>query len=174
MNEELKKNEDLLHDPSWSRAATLAERIASLRAMNSPLPNGAVDKEMAASELEGWRSQPPFAEGSYFAQRLAAQGFTEQELFDCLGETVESLHNRPAGDRSWVKKLLHAFSLPGFTDPLPVPESFRNFETTGFLNLVEPLLHEALTRVQAGAQRLAGSMVQPPFDVRTVSQLLFA
>jgi type 2 lantibiotic biosynthesis protein LanM len=141
--------------------------------MNSPSLNG-TDREMAASELEGWRSQPPFAEGSYFAQRLAAQSLTEQELFHCLGETLESLHGRLAGDRSWVEKLLYAFSLPDFTDPLPVPESFRNYETTGFLNLVEPLLQEALTRVQVGAQRLAGSMVQPPFDAGAVPHLLFA
>src|SRR5262249_51720465 len=60
--------------PARSPGLALTERVAALRQAQSPPPLGETDRDRAARRLHDWRSQPPFATGSYFAQRLAADG----------------------------------------------------------------------------------------------------
>jgi len=167
-------NQDLFQDPNWCQATTLAERIVPLHALHRTPLRGVFDASVAERRMKRWRSQPPFADGSYFAQRLATESLGEDDLLYCLGEPIELLHRRLPDPQDWLKQLSHAFSRPTCSDPLPLPEGLRNRDRLGFLNLAEPLLRDALDRVEDRARALAASGSDRPFDPNTAAGLLFA
>ena len=162
-----------LESANWYNAATLMERVTSL----PPEPGSAhLDEEnakLAEQRMERWKSQAPFSAGSRFAERLAADGLSEADLLYCLGEPVEDVQSRLANSQGWLEQISSAFSRPAPSIPLPLPEVVRNEQTSGFLNLIEPLLRSALDRVQSGAEALANSG-SVPYDSATVAALLFA
>ena len=166
-------NQVLSQDPNWCKAATVLERIASLD-NDRASRNAAVNVDLAERLMKRWRSQAPFATESYFAQRLATDGISESDLFVCLGERIEALYARLAGDQPWLERLSRAFSRPPALEPLPLPETLRDQDIVGFLNIVEPLLYQAIARVQVGAAALARAYEHPPFNYAAVARLLFA
>ena len=163
-----------LESADWYHAVTLEERVASLRADLDVEHLGVADAELAEQRLQRWRSQAPFDSVSYFTQRLATEGLSEDDLLYCLGEPVEVLSRRLARSQVWCKQIVGAFLRPPSSTPLPLPEDIRNQQTAGFLNLIAPLLRDALNRVQDGAEALANSCSTLPFDPTTVAALLFA
>ena len=142
-----------LESANWYLAATLRERVASLRANKSAEQPGEGEAELAEQQMQRWRSQAPFADRLLFDQRLAADGLSEDDLLYCLGEPVEILARRLAGSQDWLEQIVCAFSRPASSTPLPLPENVRSPQTAGFLNLIEPLLRDALDRVQEGQRR---------------------
>lgn len=167
-------NQVLSQDPKWSKAATLIERVASFADTEDTSRNTAVDLNLAERLMKRWRSQAPFASDSCFTQRLATDGVSEDDLLFCLGEPVEALHARLAETQPWREQLFRAFSRPPAVAPLPLAETLLDHDTVGFLNLFEPLLHDAIARVGAGAAELAQASDHPAFDSATVAGLLFA
>lgn len=167
-------NQVLSQDPKWSNAATLIERLGSFSGTDSTSQNTVVDVELAERLMERWRSQAPFASDSYFAQRLATDGVTEDDLLVCLSEPVEALHARLAETQPWLEQLFRVFSRPPAIAPLPLPETLRDHDTVGFLKIIEPLIHDAIARVEAGAAEMALASDRPAFDSATVAELLFA
>ena len=137
-----------IESANWYHAATLSERIASLRTNPSAEHPGEVNAELAERRIQRWRSQAPFGAGSHFSQRLATDGLSEDDLRYCLGEPVEILTRRLAGSQGWLEQIVGAFSRPPSSTLLPLPEFVRSHQTAGFLNLIEPLLRDALDRVQ--------------------------
>src|ERR1700731_1527859 len=75
----------------WYKATTLAERIPSLQKLNAAYT---YDTDRAKQRLERWKSQPPFHKSEQsFAQRLALDGLTEENLLTLLaqpGETIQT------------------------------------------------------------------------------------
>jgi type 2 lantibiotic biosynthesis protein LanM len=167
-------NQALSQDPKWSNAATLIERVGSFTDTESRSRNTVADVEKVERLMKRWRSQRLFATDSYFAQRLATDGVTEDDLFVCLSEPVEALHARLVETQTWLEQLFQAFSRPPAVAPLPLPETLLDHDTVGFLNIIEPLLHDAIARVEAGAAELALASHQHAFDPSTVVELLFA
>lgn len=159
---------------AWCQAATLKERCASLRSKLLQRSLG-ISKELAERRLQRWRAQTPFASGSYFAQRLEGDQIGEPDLLYLLGEPAETLHHRMLAP-GWLEQIFGAFSRPPSSMTLPIPEALRARQTVGFLNLVEPLLQEALDRVRWGAEQLNQSVKAgyPSFDSKKVTALLFA
>src|SRR3712207_5730023 len=84
--------------PAWYRALTLTERLALLRgaasAADSAGAGAPFDAELAERRLQHWRGQPSLAREEVFAQRLAADGLTEAEFRQLLGEPVEVVRDR--------------------------------------------------------------------------------
>src|SRR5262245_58571780 len=101
-----------LEDSTWYRAITLTERIASLRACQSKTLNYEANAELAGRRMQRWRSQLPFSASSYFAQRLAVDGISENELLHLLGEPIEAVRNRFSETPKWMVELAQAFSRP--------------------------------------------------------------
>ena len=95
-----------------SAGLTLTERVAALRRAQSLPPPGETDRDRAARRLLDWRSQPPFATGPYFAQRLAAEGITEDELLAVLGEPIEAGDGPPSPPPPWMEELERALAGP--------------------------------------------------------------
>src|SRR6516162_10665102 len=74
--------------PAWYNSLTLTERVAALRARPRTNCSVEVNADRAAQRLLRWRSQTPFTSGLYFAQRLALDGISEDELLCLLGEPL--------------------------------------------------------------------------------------
>lgn len=157
-------------DADWCRAATLKERAVSL----SALQETTIDKDLAARRMKRWRSQTPFGSGPYFAQRLAADGVSEDDLLYCLGEPVQGLQSRLCGSPSWIGQLSKQFLRPSSSSALPLPEIVRCQEAAGFLSAIEPMIQEALERVEDGARALTASHSDLPFEPAAATRALFA
>src|SRR3954452_14495448 len=117
---------------------TLTERVAVLRTFRPPMPPGEIDRDRAAQRLHDWRSQPPFTTGTYFAQRLATDGITEDELLAILGELDEAVDGPPVPPPPWLDELERALAGPTPSDgaAIPLPEGLREQATAGFLGAI--------------------------------------
>src|SRR3954464_9318958 len=97
-----------VQDPTWCRALDLAERLVTLRATADTGQPPRADREAALIKLQGWKEQPPFADGALFAERLSADHITEDELLHLLGEPIEAVHARLPQAPGWVTRLAPA------------------------------------------------------------------
>src|SRR5262249_61679204 len=102
---------------------------------------------LAQRRLQRWRSQAPFATDSAFAERLALDGLSEEDLFRLLGEPIEAVHSRCPLPLAWLTELAQAFARAPSVQPLPVPESFKAHEVMGLLDVIEPLLSQGPHRL---------------------------
>ena len=100
----------ILENPAWRRAWSLTERLSRFRQIENTT-RIAMDRELAAETLALWRAGSPFDKGSYFADRLALDGITEDEFTRILGTPVEALGGNGAAP-AWVQMLARAYSGP--------------------------------------------------------------
>ena len=101
-----------LGTPAWYHAITLTERIASLRAAPRKMLDVEINAELVERRMQRWRSQPPFTASPHFAQRLAMDSITEDDLRYLLGEPIEAVHARfPAPPDGW-RSLPRRFLVP--------------------------------------------------------------
>jgi hypothetical protein len=157
---------------AWCRAATLAERVASRTKGERAAGR---DPERGRRRLEQWRGQAPFASNSFFAQRLAQGGLTEQEFLDLLGEPTEAA--RPeAPPPAWALRIDQAVAHADGLDLPPLPDEWSGRPEVGFLEMkmLRPLIRQALGQLRQGVQALGGSATDRPFDPGTVDAVLFA
>ena len=160
-----------LESANWCNAATLAERIADFRERGA-VGVGSSDDELAELRMQRWRAQPPFPKESLFAQRLAADGLSEAELRLYLGERADALQRRLACDQRWLEPIRRAFSSSD-RSPLPYSKVAGKQQPTGFLNLIEPLLRDALHRVQRGIEELSHLRPELSLSPAAIAALLF-
>jgi type 2 lantibiotic biosynthesis protein LanM len=148
--------------------------MQALRAAGSPKPlvNGHAD--LAQRRLERWRSQAPFRAGSGFAQRLALDGLSEDDLLGLLGEPIEAVRRRCPAPPDWMANLASAFAGPSAPQPIPCPEALHDQEMVGLLGVIEPLLRQGRSQVQGGARALSRTAAELPFDPDTVLEVLYA
>jgi len=66
----------ILDDGAWRRAWSLTERLSKFRQAENKTQI-AIDRELAAETLALWRASSPFDKDSYFADRLAMEGISE-------------------------------------------------------------------------------------------------
>jgi type 2 lantibiotic biosynthesis protein LanM len=150
----------------WVRALSLAERLA----VDTRPPHGApADPEAlscALGRLADWRSQTPFEQDVWFAQRLLFDGLDEPGLLRLLAEPDDALLSRLPESPAWVdaveEQLSRSSSAPATA---LLPQGF-------FTPLVEGAVEHAVGRVRLAAERLAGEHGAVPFDPRTVASLL--
>lgn len=159
---------------AWYRATTLTERIVSLR--------GGIDKqyrhnEIAKQRFQRWKEQLPFNKDStYFAQRLAMDLLTEDDLLALLSEPMEALRARYKVPPAWLTELQQAFASSQESPddaPLPLPATTEK-RIVAFLTAIKPLLRSGLANLQSGIQHLAQRYSVLPFDTETIIPLLFA
>ena len=167
---------------SWYNAFTLTERLCAPSGVShSPndLTQDTEQAEQASRRLLRWKQQSPFEVPSLFAQRLALDGMTEQELCSLLAEGPELLQARLSPDGTlpaWLAELRRAFASGADTHEaesrqeaqhpmpplLPVLQPFR------------PLLKGSIDRLTIGINELSQRFADLPFDPHTVVDLLFA
>ena len=161
-----------LPSAACSRAATLSERRESLPANRDG--RSACNQNLANRRMKRWRAQTPFSSGNHFAQRLAKDGFNEQDFLYCLGESAEALNERLKDSHEWARQLQRSFESSLSLEVLPLPQEILGHQTVSFLNLIAPLLHAAAGRVREAAEQLTEGRLDSPFDPHTVADFLFA
>lgn len=159
---------------AWYQALTLKERLASLRAVSGKIPNVEVNADLAERRMQRWRSQTPFTTNSYFEQRLAIDGITEDEFRYLLGEPIEAVRDRFSEPPAWLVELAQAFSRPAGSNQLPLLKVLEDYETAGFLSVIEPLISQGYDQVHEGAQALGSMYSDLPYDLSTIEEVLFA
>lgn len=157
----------------WYQALTLTERMASFKAVHTPLRHIDLHPERAQRRLARWKSQAPFDQGTYFAQRLATDGINEGQLLRLLGEPPEALRARCSEPPVWLMDLARAFSRTSTAEPLRLPEPVSTFETAGFLAVVEPLLRHGRERLHQGIEAVMQTSSDAPVDPDTIADLLW-
>lgn len=167
-------NQPPLQAPIWYQAATLRERIATLRTTQRTTSNIEIDSNLARRRIDRWRSQPPFPTGSYFAQRLALDSVTEDELLHLLGEPAELLRARFPEPPAWLAAIDEAFTHFASSDTRTklIPEAMRRHEGFESLAGIEPLISRGCKQVRQGIQTLAQTYPELPFDPETVEDML--
>ena len=73
-------NHERFYTSEWCRSFTLTERIALPRLIQHSENNVEATAEFAKRRMQRWQVQDPFTTGSYFAQRLAMDGISEEEF----------------------------------------------------------------------------------------------
>jgi type 2 lantibiotic biosynthesis protein LanM len=149
--------------PSWQQAATLAERIPTLGLARLD----EIDSDQARRKLERWRSQTPFSNESYFAQRLGIDGLTEEDLLYLLGEPVETLHQRLASEPPWVAELLTSLANTT-TALLSTLENRKVQDASSFLEVVGPLVERRVADLHDRLTHMVGDRTDLPFTVATL------
>jgi type 2 lantibiotic biosynthesis protein LanM len=104
------RNEPVWQAPQWYRALTLAERSASLRMATDARPPVLDDADEAGARLRAWTAQKPFDREDLFAQRLALDSLSEQDVLALLAEPAESLRARIVEAPGWLSALREAFA----------------------------------------------------------------
>jgi len=166
----------LLQNPGWYHAMTLAERVASLHtsAHDHP-PEASENREKAQRRLQRWKKQAPFDKGAFFADRLALDGLTEQELLTLLAEPAEALQARLSSTPHWLVQLQQAFADLDISRTPPLPSSQEAISTASaeFLSAIQPLLHYGLKQLDTGIQALITQYSNVPFDPQMTRSFLF-
>ena len=163
----------ILGNPAWHRALSLSERLARLRQIEN-ITQIPMDGELAAETLAFWRAGSPFDKDSYFVDRLAMDGITEDEFTRLLGTPAEAFVNGDAPP--WVQWLARTYSQPG--NPLDgCRENWgeaANLPAAGFLYLVEPLMRDARLQLQAKVDAIKQAHPTAPFEPTRAVDALFA
>ncbi|HEX2271302.1 MAG TPA: type 2 lanthipeptide synthetase LanM family protein, partial [Pyrinomonadaceae bacterium] len=156
--------------PSWHQATTLAERIPSL-SVSTLEKMQEIDSGKATRRLERWRSQTPFTNDNYFAQRLELDGLTEEKLLYLLGEPVEALHHRLANDPPWLAEFLVSLSHAGVEQTQTV-EKIQVNDASGFLKVISPVIEHGEARLREKLSSMIGERTDLPFTMAVIEPYL--
>lgn len=163
----------LIEDPIWYRAATLTERRAAGKLPDATEPPA--EDELARYRWQIWREQSPFDEEGVFAQRLALDGLTEQQLRSLIAEPLEALSARFAEPPAWLHDLRAALAQPFTSDFRQLlADKWERKPALGFLYAAAPFIEAALARFDTGIAALIANTDALPFDPATIQQLCFA
>ncbi|GHO49949.1 type 2 lanthipeptide synthetase LanM family protein [Ktedonospora formicarum] len=156
---------------SWYHALTLNERLPA-RASLASVPIS----EKARWKLARWQEQVPFQAGTFFADRLALDGLSEEDLLALLAETPESLQTRLSSSPPWLEALRKAFDErePFCEAALPLEDVKGSMGDTLFVGVLHALLQPGLKRLEQGVGELVRRYRVVPFDPTTIVPLLFA
>ncbi len=182
--QQLHTTHELVENPVWYKALTLTERLALLRDQSSSRhAASSFDSNLAARKFQSWKEQSPFDRGTYFAERLAVNNMTEDELLLILGEASESIKARSRVTPDWLQEIAEAFTTPDPSDVFPGYDHDTNDEQTellhprynmSFLPSVYPLIVRGVERLKAGVETLTATYAVLPFDPDTVHLILLA
>ncbi|MEO0966854.1 MAG: type 2 lanthipeptide synthetase LanM family protein [Cyanobacteria bacterium J06639_18] len=166
----------LFESSSWYRAVRLHERIALLQSKQK-IPTTTFDEQLAQRRKQRWLSKTPFKTEFDMNERLAVDDITAKEFQYILGESVEGLQERclDSPSMNWLKELQQAYCDEILTGEQAVLPSEWNSgdELWGFLYLVEPLMRQGLNRLQKGIQILEHKYYKTPFNISTITEILF-
>lgn len=163
----------LLHTRHWYHALTLEERLTP-SPHREPL-NGIPISEQARKKLRRWKEQPPFEKGSFFADRLAMDHITEEDMLALLAEPVEALQQRVAhtSHPEWLSELAH--TLASDASLAAIAQAFKEAERQPdafiLLQPFYPLLQRGVERFQAAITALSEHQRELPFDPATLLSL---
>lgn len=162
----------LTTDSAWYRALSLSER-SGVGLPDADVPAPAAEGYLADYRLQCWKTQLSVADESFFAQRLALDNLTENQLRYLLAEPVELLRQRLAQAPAWLICLDTAFNQLSVSDlPDLNAESLKNHSVDGFLLAAAPIMEQAIKSFDARLKELTADTASLLFDPATIRQLL--
>src|SRR5581483_674653 len=169
------KSQQMWRNSSWYRALTLKERYESLQlSTTDEAASGSINDQVAAKKFQRWKEQKPFNQGTYFVERLAIDHLTEKELYRLLGEPIEAVQARIPITPDWLLELAQAFETLETSDQTTyMPKRQGARASMGIVDAIEPLLRDALRRLQRRIEILSQEQVYLPFDAQSVIEQLF-
>ncbi|MEA5507518.1 type 2 lanthipeptide synthetase LanM family protein [Halotia wernerae UHCC 0503] len=163
---------------TWYKATTLTERIASLHTIQCECASADlsvrtnINPQLQQRQMQRWKSQSPFSNNSFFSQRLAIDGVTEDEFGQILGESIEAVQNRCSELPDWLTQINQAFARP-VSISMPSLEEFVDPELNGFLDAIAPLINQGCDHLYQEIPKLIQTQPDLPFNPNTIVALLF-
>ncbi len=158
---------------TWYRALSLPERISThIPHLNEQHLSPQSHIELGRKRLQRWKEQPAFKQEGSFAQRLALDGLTEEDLLALLTETVEGLQERIPASLPWLQALRQAFEDTQGFDDIALPREGFDPHHMAFIAILKPLLHHPIRRIQATIQQLSATYSRLPFAPEHILPLL--
>lgn len=176
--QQVSDTQPILNNPLWYRAMTLQERLELLRAQHDE--QAPFDADLATHRLQSWKAQRPFDVEGCFAERLALDALTEDELYTLSGTSPDAKQWNTSEPPDWLQELALALDEPVSTE---IAEVFSPSGVTGiprprnsrlFLVAILPLISRGVQRLKAEIVQLLNRYPDPPFDPATVQRLFFA
>lgn len=164
--------------PTWYNALSLTERVASLHAhKHNVSSNHTYDTQRSARRLQSWKKLRAFDQETRFANRLAMDSITEDDLSFLLAEPSIALQSRYLSIASipdWLITLIKAFE-DYSSDEIVVPlqEMGANQPLALYLQPILPLIRYGFDQLRAEVQKLCLQYTFPPFDPQQIVQTLF-
>ena len=155
--------------PDWEgrRAMTLSERVQSLRGGRADEQRAKLATEHGKRRLGKWKSQPPFDFGPLFEQRLGQAGLTESEFLELLSLRTGA-SGVPPVPPPWALEIASAFARPADERPNIYPEHAAELPELRFLELVRPLITQALEELRQKMKALAGAQPRLSFELNVI------
>ena len=158
--------------PAWYYATTLTERVQALCSTHDKSVKQQDLRPSAHKRLSRWRSQAPFKNDVYFAQRLESDGIDENILRSLLGETAEEVRNKFSHPPDWLVEFVKACENFESADSYPFCNFFDSQNDGAFLALTTPILWHGCNRLRQGIHLMDHSYSVLPFD-KDITQTIF-
>jgi type 2 lantibiotic biosynthesis protein LanM len=174
----LAKDEEVWQAAAWYRALSLRERVGPPPKVGGRAVSSGPDTfaESAVDRLRAWKAQKPFEQESLFAERLALDSISEQDLLALLAEPAESLKARTPVIPDWLVALQDAFTGRHCSAELLrlLEDVASDHPLAGCVPAFGPLLGSALSSLQSRAQALRQEHALIPFDAERLPEWLIA
>ncbi|HVU66491.1 MAG TPA: type 2 lanthipeptide synthetase LanM family protein [Ktedonobacteraceae bacterium] len=166
----------ILQSPNWYRAFSLAERAVLYRTYASQGADlESLEGQKARRRLQEWKTQRPFEQGTLFAERLAQDSLSEDELLSLLSQPVATLQEaylRTASEPAWMTTLREAFQENARISD-EIPWSLEETSLAHYLKPLLPLLKHSVARLNPVVQTLRQQYASLPFEARQILPELF-
>ncbi|GCE22202.1 hypothetical protein KDK_60020 [Dictyobacter kobayashii] len=168
-------------DTSWYQATTLRERLHGFE-NGKRVSISERNEDLARGEWRLRHLMEQFSEREdLFAQRLAQDSLTEEDLLVLFSETPERVRNYFASRPAWVEQILQVFSSLSVdsvldqelsADAARYQEILRQsgWNSREFLTLATPFIREGCQRLQAGVKDLCLQKANIPFECTNVEE----
>jgi type 2 lantibiotic biosynthesis protein LanM len=156
----------ILSRSAWYLAYTLSERAKAGKA------NQAQGQGRGKKRFRRWRELHGFEEDSFFQQRLAAEGLTEESFLALLVEDSDAVRQRFESAPAWLRNWAEACGAPAELPVMPSSDQWREHPGMAFLPAVAPLLRLAAQKIAENVQEVVASGRELPFDPERIVALL--
>jgi type 2 lantibiotic biosynthesis protein LanM len=157
--------------PAWYNALSLADRLGG-ESNDHRCTAQHARKNEAAHRLQDWKTQTPFENTALFAQRLADDALTEEQLLALLTEKSADVQARTPSTPAWLVALKQAFASYDPEMQVPIsPEILAEYShISPYLQALNPLLQHGFATLYQGFERLQQRYSPLPFDAQAVCQ----
>ena len=156
-------NEPDFQSAAWYNATPLTERIALLKNMSSGCCQREINHKIAQQRIQKWKSTSSFNKSSYWNQRLAIEGITEDKFMEILGEPIQAVQNYFSTPPDWLTEIAEALTRPHLS-LISLSEELPDQEAAGFLSVFAPFINQARDRLHQEIKKLIPTYPNLPFD----------
>ena len=160
------QSNQIYSNPTWGRALTSAERNALAAALTEEEISRVSDSALGVRRLRSWNEQPPFGADRYFDWLLSQKGLTRDEFIQALSLNAEDLAGLSQSPE-WLSSIQQAYEGSDIDPYIPGPGE----EELGFVNLVDPLIEQALSSLRTTIEEMIERYQPTPINRDTIADI---